>query len=306
MDAKDVRIFCEMAFTDWIYGSWASRRPGSSAISKKLGLDEKTVRLRVKKMEESGFIKYYQVIPNLALFGMKFQGLCRFEAMNIPTKFGVLGFIHELPGIVEAFDYLGPAVALSIAGKSEEDVQATAKQVAARFELTMTSLGNHTLREPRRQLDSLDWSIIVRMRYGARVSTKEIAQALSVTPRVVEYRTRKLMDEDVFQIRPVLNTQRQEGLVFYELGVSMDLSKQISVKRRIEEKYGNRMWSMRVAPNGTLLAEMFGFSLADPEEVLVELLSTEGVKWCSMSVLKEIIEPKRPNWIDRLIQEKIA
>ena len=307
MDAKDVRIFCEMAFTDWIYGAWTpSRRAGSSTIGKKLGLDEKTVRLRVKRMEESGFIKYYQVVPNLALLAMKFQGLCRFEAMNVSTKFGVIGFVHELPGIVEAFDYLGPIVSLSVAGKSEEDVQQITKQVAARFELTRASLGNHTLREPQRQLDSLDWNIIARMRYGARASTKEIAKALSITPRIVEYRTRKLMDEGAFQIRPLLNVQKQEGLVFYEMSVSVDISKQTSVKQKVEEKYGNKMWSMRVTPNGTLLAEMFGFSLADPEEALVELFDLDGVKWCSVSVLKEIIEPRRPNWIDQLIQAKIA
>ena len=59
---------------------------------------------------------------------------------------------------------------------------------------------------------------------------------------------------------------------------------------------------MHTAPNGTVVMDMFGFKLAEPEEKAMELLSVEGVKWCSIAVLKEVIEPKRPNWIDEHIQ----
>ena len=307
MDANDVRIFCEMAFSDWMYNSFApSRLPGSSTIGKKLGLDEKTVRLRIKKMEESGFIKYYQLVPNLPLIGMNFQGLFRFEAMNVATKFGALSFIHEVNGIVEALDYVGPTISLSIASNSEYEVQETAKKVAARFELTRASLGIRELKKSRKKPDTLDWRVISRLRYGARDPTKDIASALSTTPRIVEYRRQKLLEDGAFQIKPVLNTQKQEGLVFYELNVSVDPTMEASFRRTVAETYGKKMWSMRPAPNGTLLMEMFSFSLADPEQTLMELFGLDGVKWCTASLLKEVIEPKRPNWIDRLVQEKIT
>lgn len=45
------------------------RRPSPSQIASKLGLDEKTVRLRTRRMERERFIEYYQAIPNLRLFG---------------------------------------------------------------------------------------------------------------------------------------------------------------------------------------------------------------------------------------------
>jgi len=67
LDAKDVRIFCEIAFKGLDYDSFTDRRVSPLAIGRKLGLDEKTVRVRVKKMENDGFIKYYQVMPSLAL-----------------------------------------------------------------------------------------------------------------------------------------------------------------------------------------------------------------------------------------------
>jgi DNA-binding Lrp family transcriptional regulator len=69
LDAKDVRIFCEIAFKGLDYDSFTDRRVSPLAIGRKLGLDEKTVRVRIKK--DDGFIKYYQAMPSLALFNSK-------------------------------------------------------------------------------------------------------------------------------------------------------------------------------------------------------------------------------------------
>src|SRR3989304_4489388 len=77
-------------------------------IARKLRLDEKTVRLRVRRMEESGFIKYYQATPELAAFGLRCLALYRFEAMNVATKISAIQHARGLPGVLQAFDYLGP------------------------------------------------------------------------------------------------------------------------------------------------------------------------------------------------------
>ena len=82
MDAKDVRIFCEIAFKGLDYDSFTDRRVSPLAIGRKLGLDEKTVRVRVKKMEDDGFIKYYQAMPSLALFQLKNMNTYRLESLK--------------------------------------------------------------------------------------------------------------------------------------------------------------------------------------------------------------------------------
>lgn len=71
MDAKDVWIFCEIAFKGIDYDSFTDRRVSPSAIGRKLGLDEKTVRSRVKKMENDGFIKYIRLCPGWASLNSK-------------------------------------------------------------------------------------------------------------------------------------------------------------------------------------------------------------------------------------------
>jgi DNA-binding Lrp family transcriptional regulator len=306
MDAKDVRIFCELAFKEVGVGGGSDANLGPREIGKRLRLDEKTVRSRVRKMEESGFIKYYQATPSLALLGLRNLGLYRFEAMNIATKQGVLAYLKSLPRVVEAFDFLGPVVSVSIAGSDHAEIRGAAAAIAARFELTNLSLGERLLREPGGSLDRLDWQIIHRLRYDARCTAKEVARTLSITRRMAGYRMAKVKGSGAVLTRAVIDTRKQEGLVFYELEVSLEPSKHIAIERELRETNGDMLWSISSPRPGSLLASLFGFGLGEPEESLLRTLKVEGVRSCSILILKEIVEPDRPNWIDSLIEARIS
>ena len=306
MDAKDVRIFCEIAFKGLDYDSFTDRRVSPLAIGRKLGLDEKTVRVRVKKMENDGFIKYYQAMPSLALFQLKNMCTYRFEALNIATKHRVIEYVQELPFIVEAIEYLGQVASVSISGTSSEETDQVAAGLANRFELYKWILGSRTIREAVSVADRLDWQIIQKLRYDALSGVKELSESLSITPRMVEYRIKKLLGSGMMLVRAIINSQKQEGLIFYELEISVDEAKQYDVIKRLSGIYAEKLWSVRTLAAGVLLGNFFAFTLAEPEEAYINTLRLEGVRSCSLFIFKETVEPKRPNWIDDLIEQKIA
>jgi DNA-binding Lrp family transcriptional regulator len=306
LDAKDVRIFCEAAFKGLDYDSFTDRRVSPLAIGRKLGLDEKTVRIRVKKMEDSGFIKYYQAIPSLAFFQLKTMNTYRFEALNITTKHRVKRYLQELPFIVDTIDYLGQTVSVSISGTSFEEIDQAATELANRFELHKWVLGSHIIKEPVSVADRLDWQIIQRLRYDALSGVKELSKSLSITPRMVEYRINKLLGSGMLLVRAIINSQKQQGLIFYELEISVENAKQYEVIKRLSEIYAEKLWSVRTLAAGILLGNFFAFTLAEPEEAYINILKLEGVRYCSLFIFKETVEPKRPNWIDGLIEQKIA
>jgi DNA-binding Lrp family transcriptional regulator len=305
LDAKDVRIFCEIAFKGIDYDSFTDRRVSPLAIGRKLGLDEKTVRVRVKKMEDDGFIKYYQALPSLALFQLKNMNTYRFEALNIATKHRVIQYVQELPFIVEAIDYLGQVVSVSISGTSSEEIDQVAAGLANRFELYKWILGSRIIKGPVSVADRLDWQIIQELRYDALSGVKELSESLSITPRMVEYKIKKLLGSGMLLVRAIINSQKQQGLIFYELEMSVDETKQYEVIKRLSEIYAEKLWSVRTLAAGVLLANFFAFTLAEPEEAYVNTLKLEGVRSCSLFIFKETIEPKRQNWMDRLIEQKI-
>jgi DNA-binding Lrp family transcriptional regulator len=306
LDAKDVRIFCEIAFKGLDYDSFTDRRVSPLAIGRKLGLDEKTVRVRVKKMEDDGFIKYYQAMPSLALFQLKNMNTYRFEALNIATKHRVIEYVQELPFIVEAIDYLGQVMSVSISGTSSKEIDQVASGLASRFELYKWILGSRIIREPISVADRLDWQIIQGLRYDALSGVKELSESLSITPRMVEYRIKKLLGSDMLLVRAIISSQKQQGLIFYELEMSVDETKQYEAIKRLSEIYAEKLWSVRTLGAGVLLANLFAFTLAEPEEAYVNTLKLQGIKSCSLFIFKETVEPKRPNWMDLLIEQKIA
>jgi DNA-binding Lrp family transcriptional regulator len=306
LDAKDVRIFCEIAFKGLDYDSFTDRRVSPLAIGRKLGLDEKTVRVRVKKMEDDGFIKYYQAMPSLALFQLKNMNTYRFEALNIATKHRVIQYIQELPFIVEAIDYLGQIVSVSISGTSSEEIDQVASGLANRFELYKWILGSRIMKESVSVADRLDWQIIQELRYDALSGVKELSESLSMTPRMVEYRIKKLLGSGMLLVRAITNSQKQQGLIFYELEMSVDETKQYDIIKRLSEIYAEKLWSVRTLAAGVVLGNFFAFTLAEPEEAYVNTLKLGGVRSCSLFIFKETVEPKRPNWMDRLIEQKIA
>jgi len=301
-----VRIFCEMAFKGLDYDSFTDRRVSPLAIGRKLGLDEKTVRIRVRKMEEDGFIKHYQAVPNLALFGMKLQDSYRLEAVNITTKHRVVENIQQIPFLVEAIDYLGLSVALTIAGPSSNEIDKVVGQIVNRFELTKISRGSRQFRETSFHPEKLDWQIFRKLRYDALCGIKELAEALSITARMAEYRTGKLLNSNALLVRAVIDPRKQRGLIFYELEMLVEEGKQFGVVKELGVAYRDQLWSVHTSSGGVLRANLFGFTLAEPEDAAIKALELEGVKACTLLIFKETVEPRKPNWIDDLIEQRIS
>lgn len=305
MDPTDVRIFCEMAFADSRYDEFEERHPSATELGRKLGLDKKTVRVRVSRMEESGFIKYYQATPNLGLFGMRVVSLFRFEALNLPTKNAIVNRLHEVPRLVEASDFLGPFLTGSIAGATVEEARNGADYLASRYELGIATLGSRRIKAPFSKLDNLDWQVIKGLRYDAKSRDRDLAEVISATERMVGYRISKLLRSGAIRTKAVIDPRKQAGLVFYELELTVDQQMRGAISGWLRQEYGDRLWNLSSPTADLILASLFGFTIAEPEESAVEALRLEGVKRCTLFILKEVIEPKRPNWIDSQIESRL-
>ncbi len=296
-----------MAFKYPEYNAFVDRHVSPSEIGRSLGLDEKTVRTRVKKMEDDRFIKYYQAIPNLALFGLKSIGLYNFEADDIYSKHQALGHVRQAPMVVEGIDFLGSAFFVSLAGASLQEVQQQGDEMAKKLRLKAgVKIGDRITRDPVSQPDKLDWQIIQRLRYHAHCPTNSVADALSITPRMAEYRINRLLESGALLVRAIIDAQKQQGLIFYELVMSVEEARQPLIVKEVKDMFSEKFWSTYTPAPGVVLASLFGFTSGEPEEAVMNALKLKGVKRCSLYILKEIIEPHNPNWIDNLIEGRIA
>ncbi|HZW84758.1 MAG TPA: winged helix-turn-helix transcriptional regulator, partial [Nitrososphaerales archaeon] len=269
MDAKDVRIFCEMAFGTTSFSEVPDRHVGPSEIGRRVGLDEKTVRIRVKKMEEDGFIKYYQVMPNLNLFGLGLVGSYKLYSETLSTKYNLLSKLQEVPNLVEFIDYMGQFVSVAVAGSNPGEIKRSIDELAHEFMLGARE--THRRQTPMCKLkpDNLDWQIVKELRYSARRSPTDLAKALRITPRMAEYRIGRLLDSGAMLVRATIDPTRQTGLTFYELELTVDIQHQDAVAAELETRFGERLWST-LASKGVLFASLFGFSLGEAEDGAID------------------------------------
>jgi DNA-binding Lrp family transcriptional regulator len=219
------------------------------------------------------------------------------------TKRNLVGYLESSPRIVEAFDFLGTTVSASIAGKAGEEVQRSADDITSRFELSQLPLGVLPIRASQIKPDRLDWQIIGALRYNARAGGSEVAKALLITPKMAEYRIKKLLNAGSMQVRAIIDPRKQQGLIFYELEISLTEGTESSVTKKLVE-YDEKLWSVQKPREGVVLASLFAFSLGEPEDAAADFLSLDAVKSCSLYVLKEAVEAKRPNWIDIRIERE--
>ena len=303
MDERDIRIFCALAITGPPEPVPTGPVRGLGALARDLGLDEKTVRVRLRRLEGEGFIKYYQAAPNLSLLGEGAELTCRFESINVATKLEGLAFARQQTGMVEALDFLGTTFAVTVAAADEAAAAAVQQRIARHAELTRFEQGTRLLPRPDVPVSALDWRIIERLRYDGHAPAEEVSRTLGITPRMVRYRLSKLVRGHAVEIRPVIDARKQTGVVLFRLAVRTEERSRSEVLARLRRTFGERVWAARLSLAGPILLDLFGFSLADSEDAAVRALAVPGVHSCTSLVLKEVVEPDHPSWVDRRIAE---
>ncbi len=305
MDSTDVLIFCEMSFKYFDY-SGRNRRPSSKGIGEKLGLDERTVRLRIRKMEREGFIQYYQSVPNLRLLGQPLAYLCNFQATDVAAKQRAIGMFCEAEDIIDIADYLGESLGVTVSAASEEDAQQTMAKLANQVKIPrFIYLPPRQFPSPLRSLDKLDWQLVKSLRYDALKATEEVARETGSTRRMADYAIGKLFESQALFTRAIINAKDSKGIIFYSLNLNVEEGKQDRIMSDLRTALGERVWWTFNPPGGTAILFVFSTSIGRAEDDLLEALSRSGVIAGSLTIFKGWVEPKRPSWIDRRVEEKI-
>lgn len=282
------------------------RRPSPKAIGAKLGIDERTVRLRTKKMERDGFIQYYQTIPNLRLFDKPLASLCNFQSPSLVTKPRILEALRTVDNIVDIADFFGESFGVTISSSSQTLAHESAKELAQKV-----GISNFQLLPPRHfpvtngSISKLDWQLVKTLRYDAQRPTEKIAKELGITYRMADYSIRKLLESRAVSVRAIINARDPEGILFYSLNLELDGQKQKETVADLRKLYRERVWWTVNPPGPVTIFFLFASSIGRAEDDLLQALSTKGVRSGSITIFKGWVEPSKPSWIDKAIESRI-
>ncbi len=305
MDTTDVLIFCEMSFKYFDYPG-IDRRPSAKKIGDKIGVDERTVRLRTRKMEREGFIQYYQAIPNLQLFGRPITCLCNFIAADLMGKLDAIEKIRREEAVVDIADFLGETFGVTISASSEIDARRIASVIAKRIGIPSPQFAPpRAFPSIKRNMKRIDWQVIKALRYDALKSTREVSRSLGISYRMADYTVNKLFESQVLSTRAIINAKDPKGIIFYSLNLALNTKTRDVVLNTLQRSYGKRVWWSPQPQGPIAVLFLFANSIGTAENDLLEALATPGVQNGTVTIFKGWVEPERPSWIDHNVEERI-
>src|SRR6266852_3964829 len=141
-------------------------------IAAKLGVDEETVRNRVKHLRDSGFLLGYRLVPNPDLLGRTFASL-RIEFKDRESKQAAIPLLSKVEGVMNIGSTYDKSVLVTLFAGEDQDFSKLLVALGVEGEISsVPGLGLRTTNFAQGN-DILEW---VKQQPGVRSVTMTIAE----------------------------------------------------------------------------------------------------------------------------------
>ena len=305
MDSLDVKIIRTMGLRPYGQTPQDLDHLKPSFIGTKLGVEPETIKARLGRMEEAGFIRFYQLYPNFQHLGLHASAYL-FQVPDEDRKADAIRRIEPVDGLVEIHNFLGSELCVDLSYRNPTEL---GKKLRLLSEFT----GDHEPRplydrqmpEVERDLDRFDWRILRALRYHARRSVSEVADELHASVRTVRRRFERLAREGSMFIVPAVDASKAAGIVLYELLFYTSPGAERSSMSRILEAYADR-YMYHYVPTSDVLGNfdvlLYAESTSEIETMRLRGREVPGVAKVSSLVFRGWTE--YTDWIDAAITER--
>ncbi|MBI3860109.1 MAG: hypothetical protein HY296_07755 [Thaumarchaeota archaeon] len=305
MDTSDARLFCLLRDCYFEPTSTSVRRPAHKDVAKMLQVDPRTVKERVRSWERRGFIKYYQLVPNHRLLGIRSTSFL-LEVGDPLAKPKVLERISLVDGVTSVLDFLGEDLFVWVAYQDDEELQ---RRTALLGEISGSRRVERYLDEPFGPVDMkltlLDWQIIRSMRNDAMKPVSRMAKELKVTRKTVRAHLERLVASNAFFVRTIFDVTRVKGLIFFGLDVTLEEEGREDALRELDAVVtcSVNCFVRMVTRSGRAFLALWAEDLQGVENSFLSARRIRGVKKVDLLLYKRVTE--HPQFFDKIIEKKI-
>jgi DNA-binding Lrp family transcriptional regulator len=191
---------------------WNVRRSYTD-VARKLGVDEETVRNRLRMMKEMGLLLGWRLIVNARLLGMESSNFV-LEFQEPEAKEASIPHIRELDGVVLIQNFFGKALQVTIFHAEGDGFKWRDSEIidSPASEARLVTRWKVSLPRCEHKPKEIDWRIIGSMLRNAERKFPEVARELKVSTRTVKRRVNLMMGSSAFFIQPVLDLRKAVGV----------------------------------------------------------------------------------------------
>src|SRR5207245_8106312 len=185
------------------------------AIARNLGIDELTVRNRLRKLHGMGFLKRWHLFLTPSLLGLEFVQLL--VDVRSSSKKELIEKLRLLPGIAAIVEHVGNSMYVVFASRDEESLE---KQ-ATLIEQLAGAKSSHRLRArfPNCSvgLSRTDAEIIRALARDPRKMYSAVAKEAGFSSKTVKRRLERLIEEKAVFVIPSMDPSALEGAMVADL-----------------------------------------------------------------------------------------
>jgi DNA-binding Lrp family transcriptional regulator len=280
-------------------------RKSFRSLGKEIGVDEGTVRKRIKRFQEHHILRgwYLGVHPgatgNDVIHGW-------FEVGGESSKNDHIARLLTVPDVERVCNYLGPKVSIVLFGRKGTDHDATLRHLASVLGSGVTLHKQGVVITQYPDLKETDKAIIASLRHDPWKSFAAVSKEIGVSARTIKRRVTILSLGGVIYMLPIIDLKALQGTIPVELVVDYASSDaRTSVNEKIASHIGEGLVFSDVSgPYG-----YFAFVLpnvAQVENVTRWAGQLHGVRKTHVDLLQDVILNRNHYESKRLAQVQIG
>ncbi|MGH9917742.1 MAG: AsnC family transcriptional regulator, partial [Nitrososphaerales archaeon] len=266
LDDLDTRIIRELGGSS--SPLWNVRESYSN-IARKLGVDEETVRTRVNRAKERGFLPAWNMMVNPLLINCR-AGNLDLEVREEEHKGDAISKIKTLDGANSIVDFRGKEILVGMYYEDEESLARKVRQIESICGSAKLAFWNSPFPRPYIQMNHLDWRIIDAMREDARRDLEDVARSLNVSSRTVQRRLTAMKEGRAVYLSRPPNVNVVGGLMCNFLVFFSDRDKKRVADEEIHATF-NRIGASGTSANLLSAYGMFYENFAEADKATEKL-----------------------------------
>ena len=267
-------------------------------VARKLGVDEDTVRNRLKMMREMGLLRGWRLIPNARLLGMVSSNVV-LDFADQESKDDAVTQIRNAQGTVLIQHFYGKALQVTVFHREAEDPernlsQGVAADVVTRWEVKLPRC-EHKPKE-------LDWRVIAMMLRNTETKLPEIAAKVKASPRTVKRRVNLMMESSAFFMQPLLNLRKAMGVTPCQLLVKCAPAKKRAIDEAVASKFERTVFKLTNSDTHSTFTILCA-NVGEMKDILGWAKSQPGVELAKTDILEQ--QDYVHDWLEREVKSRI-
>ncbi len=239
-DTLDVRVLRILLTGEALSVLNPDFREPIAKMAKKVGADEDTVRTRLRRLEDSGFITDWRLTLNPRLFGGG-QVAVWFDLDPAASRTGLVEQLRLVPGVIFVHVMYDAAVVF-VQYDDERVIPRTVELIRRLSGAPDVDVVRTAFLECQAVLAARDWDIVRALRKNPRKSYADLAAEVGLSSRTVRVRLTKLIAQGVAFAWPSLNMRAAQGGVLVHLKVWYPFERKAEVDESIATHLEPHLW----------------------------------------------------------------